>query len=147
MGTAREVRILLFSMVALLAAATGVDDAHSQSWTYRAAPAPLIRNISPFANNPVAGTTTLIVSTLTDGMYKVVHTPNSSTSPVVTKLNSGLPTLQIRTHTAIDINTIYAATDGAGLFKSINGGTSWTAVNGSVGMALGTSIQSHDWNR
>ena len=136
MGTAREVRVLLFAVVASLAAATGVDDALSQSWTYRAAPAPIIRNISPFANNPVAGTTTLIVSTLTDGMYKGT---DNGTTITWQKINIGIPVVQVRSHAVISANPItdlYAATQGAGLYKSTNGGTSWTAINGSGANAL-----------
>ncbi|MEQ1518586.1 MAG: dockerin type I domain-containing protein, partial [Usitatibacteraceae bacterium] len=34
-------------------------------------------------------------------------------------------------------NEFYAATDGAGIFKTIDGGTNWTAINGSGATALG----------
>ena len=93
MRAARSGRVLSFTIVALLVAGAGVDDAVSQSWTYRAAPQPLIRSISPFANNPVAGTTTLIVSTLTDGMYKGTDTGGTITWQ---KINTGIPVVQVR---------------------------------------------------
>ena len=54
-------------------------------WTYRVAPDPIIRNISVFPNVPSAGTNTLIVSTLTDGMYKVIDTIVSSLTSVSTQ--------------------------------------------------------------
>ena len=54
-------------------------------WTYRVAPEPYVRNIVVFANTPSAGTNTLIVSTLTDGMYKVIDTSVSSLTSVSTQ--------------------------------------------------------------
>ena len=41
-----------------------LEDAAAQ-WTFRAAPQPLIRNVTVFANSPAAGSHTLIASTLT----------------------------------------------------------------------------------
>ncbi len=137
MGAARNTRVWSFTVVALLAAAAGVDDAVAQSWTFRAAPQPIIRSIRPFANNPVAGTTTLIVSTLTDGMYKGT---DNGTTITWQKINTGIPVVQVRTHAVISANPVsdmYAATQGAGLYKTTNGGTSWTAINGSGATALG----------
>ena len=107
-------------------------------WTYRVAPDPTIRSISFFINTPASGSTTLFVSTLTDGMYKVIDTGVSATS-TFQKISNGLPIVQVRLHTSIDINTMYAGTDGAGLFKSIDGGANWLPLNGSVAMPLGCS--------
>ncbi len=141
MGETRAVRVWSFAVVALLTVAMGVDDALSQSWTYRAAPNPIIRTISPFANNPVAGTTTLIVSTVTDGMYKGT---DNGTAITWQKINTGIPVVQVRNHNAITpspatnpVTDIYAVTQGAGVYKTTNGGTNWTAINGSGATALG----------
>ena len=137
MCESRITRLLPFAVVAIFTSAAGVPDALAQSWTYRAAPEPLIRNISQFANNPVAGTNTLIVSTLTDGMYKGADT---STGTTWQKISTGIPIVQIRSHAVIGANPvtdIYAATEGAGVYKTVNGGTGWTAINGSGAGALG----------
>lgn len=130
-------RIKLFSCVAFVAVSTLAQNALAQ-WTYRIATEPYIRNISTFASTPAAGSTTLIVSTLTDGMYKVIDTGSQATS-TFQKINNGLPIVEVRTHTAIDVNTIYAGTDGAGLFKTIDGGANWSPLNGSGATALGCS--------
>ena len=112
-----------------------VSAAHAQ-WTYRVATDPYIRTISVFKDNPSLGTNTLFVSTLTDGMYKVVDTNNQATT-TWTKINNGLPIVEIRTHFTIDINNLYAGTDGAGIFKTTDGGGTWTAINGAGLTALG----------
>ena len=123
MGAPRIVRFFSVTVVALLASAVGVQNALAQ-WTYRAAPQPLIRNISVFAGNPVTGTNTLIVSTLTDGMYKGTDTGTAITWQ---KISTGIPIVQVRSHTVITpspatnpVTDIYAATDGAGLYKTID---------------------------
>ena len=123
------------SVVALLASVFGMHDALAQ-WTYRVAPEPYIRNISVFTGVPAVGSNTLIVSTLTDGMYKIVDTGNQQTSSFQ-KINNGIPIPEVRFHSPIDINTIYAGTDGAGLFKTTNGGANWLPLNGSGAGALG----------
>ena len=135
MGAPVIFRIVSLAGIAMFALAVGIQDAAAQ-WTYRIATDPYIRNISTFINTPSAGTNSLIVSTLTDGMYKVVDTGSSATS-TFQKISNGLPIVEIRTHTTIDINTMYAGTDGAGLFKSTNGGAFWTPLNGSGGTPLG----------
>ena len=140
MSAPRTVRCLSVTVIALFASAIGIQNAFAQ-WTYRAAPQPLIRNISVFTNNPVTGTNTLIVSTLTDGMYKGTDNGANTTWQ---KINTGIPVVQARAHVAITpvlstnpVTDIYAVTDGAGVFKTTNGGTSWTAINGSGPSALG----------
>lgn len=122
---------------AIFSLVTFTGNAFAQ-WTYRVAPDPYIRTISTFANTPVAGTTTLIVSTLSDGMLKGTD-PGGNASITWQRINIGLPTVQIRTHNPVDVNTIYAGTDGAGIFKTTNGGATWTAINGSGMSALGCS--------
>jgi len=84
----------------------------SAQWTYRGAPDPHIRQIRSFFGVPLAGTNTLVVSTLTDGMYK--GTDNGTTT-TWQKINTGLPTPAVRSHNSVDINTYYASTDGFGL--------------------------------
>lgn len=133
-------RIKLFSGVVFLALTAVTQNAFAQ-WTFRSAPPPLIRNISVFFNNPVTGTNTLIVSTLTDGMYKGTEAVNGTTWQ---KISSGIPIVQVRAHNVIapspaanPVTDIYAATEGAGLYKTIDGGTSWSAINGSGATALG----------
>ena len=89
MGAPRIVRFFSITVVALLASAVGVEDAWAQ-WTFRAATDPIIRNVTLFANTPAAGTNTLFVSTLTDGMYKVTEVV-STQSITWQKINNGLP--------------------------------------------------------
>ena len=140
MGASAICRFLSLAGITVFALAVGIQDATAQ-WTYRISTDPYIRNISVFANNPAPGTNTLIVSTLTDGMYKVIDTGNSTTSSFQ-KISNGLPTLQIRTHATIsptDLTTFYAGTDGAGLFKTTDGGANWLPLNGSGASALGCS--------
>ncbi|MBL0125212.1 MAG: hypothetical protein IPP88_21785 [Betaproteobacteria bacterium] len=75
------------------------------------------------------------MSTLTDGMYKVIDTGNSQTS-TFQKISNGLPIVEVRTHSSIsttDFTTMYAGTDGAGLFKTSDGGANWLPLNGSGG--------------
>ena len=129
MGAPRIVRFFAVTVVALLTSVVGVQNALAQ-WTFRAATDPIIRNVTLFSNTPAAGTNTLFVSTLTDGMYKVTEVV-SSRSITWQKINNGLPILQVRSHSSINIDTMYAITDGAGIFKTIDGGANWSALNGS----------------
>lgn len=96
MCASRFIYSLAVSVVALLASAFGMHDALAQ-WTYRVAPDPYIRNISVFAGVPAVGSNTLIVSTLTDGMYKIVDTGNQQTS-TFQKINNGIPIPEVRFH-------------------------------------------------
>ncbi|HEX4858910.1 MAG TPA: hypothetical protein VFV17_07810, partial [Usitatibacteraceae bacterium] len=135
-------RSILLPALALTALLPFSPDVIAQ-WTYRVAPDPIIRNISVFANNPSGGTNTLIVSTLTDGMYKITDTGNQQTS-TLQKINNGLPVVEVRAHAAITpvpstnpITDIYAATDGAGLYKTTDGGASWLPLNGAGATAIG----------
>jgi photosystem II stability/assembly factor-like uncharacterized protein len=109
----------------------------SAQWTLRAAPDPYIRSVAVFANTPVAGSSTLILSTLTNGMYKGV---DNGAGVAWQTINQGLPTLRIFTSNAPDTNTIYAATDGAGIYKTTDGGATWTPLNGSGNGALGCKV-------
>ena len=129
-------RFALSAAAVFLVATVHIQHADAQ-WTYRVATDPYIRNVVAVANTPSVGTHTLFVGTLTDGVYKVTDTGNQST--VWQKINNGLPVLQVRTLTFIDINTLYAGTDGAGLFKTAdaNAGATWTALNGGGASALG----------
>ena len=102
-------------------------------WTFRGAPPPLIRNIT-VTYFPVTGTHTLIVSTLTDGMYKGTDT---STGTTWQKISNGIPIVQMRGHTMVSTTDFYAATEGAGVYKTSDSGTNWTAINGSGATALG----------
>ncbi len=133
MRAPRFIRFLSVTIIAALASAVGMQNAFAQ-WTFRAAPQPLIRNITVTANSPAAGTNTLIVSTLTDGMYK--GTDNGTTT-TWQKISNGIPIVQVRTHATVGTTDIYAATEGAGLFKTIDGGANWSAINGSGANALG----------
>ncbi len=47
------------------------------------------------------------------------------------KINTGLTNLKIKSLLAIDSITIIAGTEGSGLFKTINKGATWTAINSS----------------
>ncbi len=143
MAPSRISRLVNFSVVVCLLVVTSMQYAHAQ-WTYRVASDPYIRNISVFAGVPAAGSNTLIVSTLTDGMYKIVDTGNQQTS-TFQKINNGIPIPEIRFHTTIDINTIYAGTDGAGLFRTTDGGANWLPLNGSGAGALGC-LNIRQWN-
>ncbi len=136
MVPSRICRLVNFSVVVCLLAVTSMQYANAQ-WTYRVATDPYIRNIFAFANTPAAGTHTLYVGTLTDGVYKVTDTGSQTTT--WQKINNGLPVVQARTLSAIDINTLYAGTDGAGLFKTsdANAAATWTAINGGGATALG----------
>lgn len=136
MVPSRIFRLVNFSVFVFLAAFGHVQIADAQ-WTYRVATDPYIRNVFAFANTPAAGTHTLYVGTLTDGVYKVTDTGNQTT--VWQKINNALPVVQARTLSAIDINTLYAGTDGAGLFKTsdANAAATWTAINGGGASALG----------
>jgi hypothetical protein len=133
MCTPRIVRFISIAIVAIFCALAHLEDAAAQ-WTFRAAPQPLIRNVTVFANSPVAGTHTLIASTLTDGMYKGIDSGSTTTW---TKIGNGIPVVQARTHTTVSSTDFYAATDGAGLFKTTDGGGSWIAINGTGATALG----------
>ena len=135
MCTPRFIYSFAVSVAALFASMVVVPDALAQ-WTYRVASEPYIRNITVFTGVPAVGSNTLVVSTLTDGMYKIVDTGNQQTS-TYQKINNGIPIPEVRFHSPIDINTIYAGTDGAGFFKTIDGGANWLPLNGSGAGALG----------
>ena len=139
MGLPSIVRRLSITLVTILSITGSIHNAFAQ-WTYRASPQPLIRNISVFPNNPASGTNTVIVSTLTDGMYKAVDT---GTGVTWQPISAGIPIVQVRGHAVIapslstgPITDIYAATEGAGVYKTTDGGVSWTAING-TGTTLG----------
>ena len=132
MCAARIIRFFSITVVALLANVVGVQNAFAQ-WTYRAAPEPIVRNISVFLNTPAMGTNTLIASTLTDGMFKGTEIGTSTTWQ---KIGTGIPIVQMRTHATVSSSIFYAASQGAGVFRTIDGGTSWVAVNGSGATAL-----------
>lgn len=136
MGAPRFVRLLSITAVALFASAVVVENAFAQ-WTYRFTPGPLVRNITVYANNPVAGTHTLFASTLTNGMYKGI---DNGTSVTWQTINTGIPIGQVRAHVAVSTTLttdFYAVTDGAGIFKTTDGGATWTAINGNGATALG----------
>ena len=48
------------------------------------------------------------------------------------KVNTGLGSLKITSLVAIDSSTVMAGTDGMGIFKTTNKGTSWVAVNNAI---------------
>ena len=118
---------------AALASAVGMQNAFAQ-WTFRAAPQPLIRNITVTPNSPTTGTNTLIVSTLTDGMYKGL---DNGTTTTWQKISNGILIVQVRAHVTVNATDFYAATEGAGVYKTTDGGANWIAINGSGAGALG----------
>ncbi len=107
----------------------------AEQWV-RVGPGPdaYVRGVRFFPNNPVAGQTVLYASTLGAGVLKVV---DNGTSLTTTQINSGLPALRIRTIAATDVNTLFAGLDSWGVYKSTNGGATWTASNGSGVTKLG----------
>ncbi len=133
MSAPRIVRFASIAAVASLAGAFSATNVFAQ-WTFRASPEPLVRNINVLANTPVSGTNTLIVSTLTDGMLKGTETATGTTWQ---KIGNGIPVVQIRAHIVSSATIFYAATQSAGVYKTTNGGTSWSAINGSGATALG----------
>ena len=138
MNAPRIVRFSSIAAIAFFAGAFGATNAFAH-WTFRASPEPLVRNINVLANTPVSGTNTLIVSTLTDGMFKGTETVSGTTWQ---KIGNGIPVVQIRAHVVSTIATAtvyYAATQGAGIYKTSNGGTNWNTINGSGATALGSS--------
>jgi len=102
----------------------------------RSGPGPevYVRNIQIFANTPTAGQAVVYASTLGAGVVRIT---DNGTSIATTQLNNGLPLLRIRDIDAPDVNTLYAAVDGWGVYKSVNGGANWAVANGSGGSALG----------
>ena len=132
MGAPRIVRFFSITVVALLASAVGVQNAFAQ-WTFRVATDPIVRNISVFKDSPATGTNTLIASTLTDGMFKGTETTTGTTWQ---KIGTGIPVVQMRAHTTVSTSIFYAASQGAGVFRTTDGGNNWVAVNGSGATAL-----------
>jgi len=123
-----------FVCLVALGAACGSAIAIEQ-WTLSAQPSGYVRNVVRLANTPVTGQSVVFASTLGGGVLKIAHA--GGTSITTTQINSGLPLLRVRSVQAIDVNTLFAAVEGYGVYKSTNGGTSWTAANGSGGSALG----------
>ncbi len=71
--------------------------------------------------------TYLFAGTLDSGMY--IFNGYVGTDRHWIKINTGLTNLKIKSLLAIDSITILAGTDGGGLFKTINKGATWVAVN------------------
>ena len=133
MSASHIVRFSSMAALAFLVGAFGATNVFAQ-WSFRASSQPIIRNINVLANTPVAGTNTLIVSTQTDGMVKGTETASGTTWQ---KIGNGIPVVQVRAHVVSTSTIFYAATLGAGVYKTSNGGTNWSAINGSGATALG----------
>jgi hypothetical protein len=126
-------RISRFICLFMLAAACGSAGAVEQ-WVYSAAPSVYVRGIVRFANTPVSGQSVVYASTLGAGVLKITR---NGTLITTTQINNGLALDRVRTIAATDVNTLFAAVESYGVFKSTNGGASWTAANGSGATALG----------
>jgi hypothetical protein len=117
-----------------VAALASAGSALAEHWTRSGGGDLYIRGIRLFANTPATGQATVYASTLGAGVLKLTH---NGTGVTVAQINSGLPLLRIRTIAATDVNTLFAAVDSYGVYKSTNGGASWTAANGSGLTGLG----------
>src|SRR5262249_24613639 len=83
---------------------------------------------------PSAGQTTLITTSMGGGMSKGV---DNGASITWTPFATTLPTTRLWSTLFVDFNTFYVNTDGYGIYKTSNGGTSFTAINGSGATGLG----------
>jgi hypothetical protein len=109
-------------------AITSAVAAHAvEQWIFTAEPSTYVRGTRLFANTPVAGQSVLFASTLGAGVLKITR---NGTSITTTQLNNGLPLDRIQTIAATDVNTLFAAVDSYGMYKSTDGGANWSAANG-----------------
>ncbi len=69
----------------------------------------------------------LFAGTMDSGVY--IFNGYVGTDKYWVKINNGLTNLKIKSLFAIDSITILAGTDGSGLFKTTNKGSTWTPVN------------------
>ncbi len=105
-----------------------------EQWV-RKAPAPqiLVRGATTFSNTPAAGQSTSFVSTLGAGIFKLV---NDGTNVTVTPINNGLPGLRVRSVRG-GLSALYAGLEDWGVYRSTDGGATWTSANGTGPGALG----------
>jgi uncharacterized repeat protein (TIGR02543 family) len=127
---------LLAIVIGLLAAVLlGREALAAEQWLRRTpGPDPYVRNVTVFSNTPVAGQAVVYANTLTNGVVRIVD--NGSTL-VPSFRNNGLPILRVRSVAGPDVNNLYVALDGAGVYKTSDGGANWVSANGSGGTALG----------
>jgi photosystem II stability/assembly factor-like uncharacterized protein len=126
-------------VLALMLCAAGFCTLAEAQWIYRAAPQSTIRTLRAFPNTPTAGTTTLLAATLGGGVWKA-QDPNTGANWNWQAANTGLTNLGLWGLTTNDGVTIYAGTDGSGIFKSTDSAATWSASNGSGGTALGCKV-------
>ena len=103
-------------------------------FTSRAAPEPYVRNLGIFPDVPVAGSTTIYAISLGGGMFKGVDDGSDITwAPHA----ASLPTTRLFNIAFASESEFYIATEGYGVQKTTNGGTSFTGINGSGAGKLG----------
>jgi len=127
---------VFFSQIAAVLAILGLSASANavEQWVSAPAPAAYVRGIRLFPSTPIGGHSVLYASTLGAGVVRVVH---DGSSPTASQINTGLPLHRIRTIAATDVNTLFAAVDSWGVYKSADSGANWTVANGSGGTALG----------
>ena len=110
-------------------------DAAAETWV-KSGPGPevYIRGVSRLQNTPAAGQATVFLSTLGQGVLKLV---DNGTTVTTTAINNGLPYKRIRTVTTADGTNLFVALEGHGMYKSTDGGANWVAANGSGVTGLG----------
>lgn len=67
-------------------------------------------------------------------MFKGTETATGTTWQ---KIGTGIPIVQIKAHVVSSATIFHAATQSAGIYKTSNGGTNWSAINASGATALG----------
>ncbi|APV50809.1 hypothetical protein BWI17_14600 [Betaproteobacteria bacterium GR16-43] len=118
----------------LLAAALAATLPAAAQWEARGAPEPIVRGMTSFFNTPVAGTDTLYAGTLGAGFFKVEV---SGTGASWVQANTGLPSLRLQNIAASSASTIYAAPEGHGVYRTTDGGATWSPRSGSGATAIG----------
>jgi photosystem II stability/assembly factor-like uncharacterized protein len=128
-------RSLAALAIALPAALSLGFEASAEQWLRRSPGAdPYVRNVAVFSNNPVAGQAVVYAATLTNGVVRIVDNGSTLTPSF---RNNGLPMLRVRNVSGPDVNNLFVALDGAGVYKTTDGGANWVSANGSGGTALG----------
>jgi hypothetical protein len=132
----RKLRLGTARLLAIVGIASACGPAAAvEQWIRAGAPDAYVRGLRLFPNTPVAGQSVVFASTLGAGVLKI--TVNGAGATTTTQVNNGLPVHRIRTIAATDVNTLFAGVDSYGLYKSIDGGATWTEANGSGATALG----------
>jgi hypothetical protein len=106
-------------------------------FTARTAPEPQVRQLRILPDTPSPGSTTLQAISINGGMTRGI---DNGTTITWTPMATSLPTTRLYSAYFTSDSTFYVMTDGFGVRKTTDGGTTFTAYNGTAPNALGCLV-------